>query len=114
MNGWQARPFAKSHRDADNRACRGEIFMTSRSLRIDLDTALAERIENEVRAGRFESVDSFISEAATRMIDEDSSAVEEWLKTAVVKGHAEYLEDPSKAVPADLIMQRLREGRGRR
>ena len=88
--------------------------MTRRSLRIDLDTALADRIENEVRAGRFESVDSFLSEAASRMIDADANAVEEWLKTAVVDGHAEYLEDPSKAVPAELIMQRLREGRGRR
>jgi len=42
---------------------------------------------------------------------EQDEALERWLREEVVAGHAEYLADPSKGVPADDIMPRLKARR---
>lgn len=80
---------------------------------VTLDHDLAERIGGEVTAGRFDSIESYLDEAANRMLDE-ASLVEDWLRKSLVAGHEEYLADPGAAVPADRIMPRLRAARSER
>jgi antitoxin ParD1/3/4 len=39
------------------------------------------------------------------------STIEQWLRDKVVVGHAEYLADPSKGIPGDKVMDRIRSRR---
>ena len=45
---------------------------------------------------------------------ERDAAVERWLREEVVAGHQEYLADPSKGVPADAILGRIKARRASR
>jgi antitoxin ParD1/3/4 len=42
---------------------------------------------------------------------EREAAVEKWLRDEVMAGHEEYLADPSQAVPADAVLQRIKARR---
>jgi hypothetical protein len=42
---------------------------------------------------------------------ERDAAVERWLREEVAAGHAEYLADPSKGVPAEEILDRIQARR---
>ena len=44
-------------------------------------------------------------------IDRDQ-AVERWLRDDVLDGHAEYLQDPSRAVPTDELLNYVKGRRG--
>jgi hypothetical protein len=38
-------------------------------------------------------------------------AIESWLREDVMAGHQEYLADPSKGVPADAVLDRIKTRR---
>ena len=38
-------------------------------------------------------------------------ALERWLRDEVVPGHAEYLADPSRGIPADAVLDRIKASR---
>jgi Arc/MetJ-type ribon-helix-helix transcriptional regulator len=46
-----------------------------------------------------------------RALLERDAAIERWLREEVVAGHAEYLADPSKGVPAEEILGRIKARR---
>jgi hypothetical protein len=39
------------------------------------------------------------------------AAVEQWLREEVVPGHTEYMADPSKGVPAEAVLDRIKARR---
>jgi antitoxin ParD1/3/4 len=43
---------------------------------------------------------------------ERDAAVEKWLRGEVLAGHDEYLADPSKAVPVDDVLGRIKRRKG--
>jgi len=43
-----------------------------------------------------------------RALLERDAAIERWLRTEVVEGHREYLADPSKGVPAEEMVGRIK------
>jgi antitoxin ParD1/3/4 len=43
-----------------------------------------------------------------RALLERDAAVERWLREEVVSRHQEYLRDPSKGIPADAILGRIK------
>jgi hypothetical protein len=45
---------------------------------------------------------------------EHDAAVEQWLRDEVVAGQHEYLTDPSKGVPAEAILDRIKARRAAR
>jgi antitoxin ParD1/3/4 len=45
---------------------------------------------------------------------ERAAAVERWLREEVVPGHQEYLADPTKGVPANPVLKRIKPRRGAR
>jgi Arc/MetJ-type ribon-helix-helix transcriptional regulator len=46
-----------------------------------------------------------------RALLERDAAIERWLREEVVPGHAEYLEDPSKGIPAEDLLGRIKARR---
>jgi hypothetical protein len=40
-----------------------------------------------------------------------AEALDQWLREEVVAGHAEYIADPTKGVPADDILDRIKRRR---
>ena len=46
-----------------------------------------------------------------RALMEREAAVKRWLREEVVAGHAEYMADPTKGVPADQVLGRIKARR---
>jgi hypothetical protein len=38
----------------------------------------------------------------------DESKIERWLREEVIAGHEEYVADPSKGVPAEAVLDRIK------
>ncbi|MCB8882400.1 type II toxin-antitoxin system ParD family antitoxin [Acidisoma cellulosilytica] len=74
---------------------------------ITLPTELAEIVEQKVRSGDYASVSEVVRDGMRALMERDA-AVERWLRDEVVAGHAEYMADPSKAVPASDILDRIK------
>jgi antitoxin ParD1/3/4 len=51
-----------------------------------------------------------VSEIVRALLQRDP-AVERWLREEVAAGHREYLADPSQAVPADAVLDRIKARR---
>ena len=85
----------------------------SQHFRVDLPADIAEAVEEKVKSGAYASVSEVMRDGVQALLERDEK-VEQWLRDEVVPGHAEYLADPSKGVPADQIMNRIRSRRGAR
>jgi putative addiction module CopG family antidote len=86
---------------------------TSQQFNVTLPADIAEAVEEKVKSGAYGSA-SEVVHAGVRALLERDMEVEQWLRDEVVPGHAEYLADPSKGVPADQIMNRIRSRRAAR
>ena len=77
------------------------------TLTVTLPVDLVERVNDKVSSGAFHSASDVVREGLEALIDR-KDALDRWLRETVVAGHREYLSDPSKAVPADEILERIR------
>jgi len=77
---------------------------------ITLPVAMAELVERKIQSGAYATV-SEVMRDGLRALMEREAAVERWLREEVVAGHAEYMADPSKGVPADQILGRIKARR---
>ena len=82
---------------------------TTQQFSITLPHDMAEAVESKIKSGAYASV----SEVVRALLERDA-AVERWLREEVVPGHQEYLRDPSKGVPADAILGRIKARRASR
>lgn len=80
------------------------------TLTVTLPADLVERVNDKVGSGAFHSASDAVREGLEVLIGRED-ALERWLRETVVAGHREYLSDPSKAVPADEILERIRRSR---
>lgn len=80
----------------------------TQQLSVTLPRELAEQIEKKVESGAYASASEVVSEGVRTLLDRDLS-LDQWLRTEVVKGIAEYRTDPSTATPASEIKQRIQE-----
>lgn len=71
---------------------------------------LAQAIEGKVKSGAYASVSEVVREGVHALLERDA-AVEQWLRDEVIPGHEEYLADPSRGVPAEDILARIRARR---
>jgi putative addiction module CopG family antidote len=85
-------------------------MQTAHKFSITLPPDLAEAVENKVSSGTYASVSEVLRDGVRALLDRDA-AVEQWLRDEVVAGHKEYLADPSRAVPAEDILPRIRARR---
>ena len=82
---------------------------TTQQFSITLPHDMAEAVESKIKSGAYASV----SEVVRALLERDA-AVERWLREEVVPGHQEYLRDPSKGIPADAILGRIKARRASR
>ena len=82
---------------------------TTQQFSITLPHDMAEAVESKIKSGAYASV----SDGVRALLERDA-AVERWLREEVVPGHQEYLRDPSKGVPTDAILGRIKARRASR
>ena len=80
---------------------------TTQQYSITLPHEMAEAVEAKVKSGSYASVSEVLRDGVRALIERDS-AFEKWLREEVVASIEEYEADPSAAIPADEMMQRLR------
>ncbi len=80
---------------------------------ITLPLDLAEAIERKIKSGAYASVSEVVRDGVCALLERDT-AVEQWLREEVVAGHQEYLADPSRGVPAEEILDRIKVSRAAR
>jgi putative addiction module CopG family antidote len=80
---------------------------------ITLPKELAEQIERKVASGAYASVSELVREGIELLLDRDTP-LERWLREDVVRSYDAFEADPSRGIPIDEVMPRLRERRGKR
>jgi antitoxin ParD1/3/4 len=80
---------------------------------ITLPLDLAQAVEGKVRSGDYASVSEVVSDSLHALLERDA-AFDQWLRDEVVAGHEEYLADPSKGIPAEDILARIKARRAAR
>jgi putative addiction module CopG family antidote len=85
----------------------------ARQFNITLPAETAAMIDEKIRSGTHASASDLVNDSLQTFIEREA-ALERWLRDEVLAGHAEYLADPSTAVPIDDVMDRIREARARR
>jgi putative addiction module CopG family antidote len=83
---------------------------TTQQFSITLPHDMAEVVASKLKSGNYASVSEVMRDGVRALMDRDA-AVERWLHEQVVAGHQEYLADPSKGVPADAVLSRIRARR---
>ena len=83
---------------------------TTQQFSISLPLDMAVAVESKVRSGSYASVSEVLRDGVRTLLERDT-AVEQWLREGVVAGHQEYLSDPSKGVPSDELLQRIKAWR---
>jgi antitoxin ParD1/3/4 len=83
---------------------------TTQQFSITLPLDMAEVVEGKIRSGAYASVSEVIRDGMRALLERDA-AIERWLREEVIAGHQEYVADPSKGVPADSILDRIKARR---
>ncbi|MGA9825983.1 MAG: type II toxin-antitoxin system ParD family antitoxin [Methylocystis sp.] len=86
---------------------------TTQQFSITLPLEMAEAVEGKIKSGAYASVSEVMRDGVRALLERDT-AVEKWLREEVVAGHREYLADPSKGVPAEAILGRIKARRAAR
>ena len=74
---------------------------------------MAVIVEEKIKSGAYASVSEVVRDGVRALLERDA-AVERWLREEVIAGHAEYLADPTKGVPAEKLLDRIKARRANR
>jgi antitoxin ParD1/3/4 len=85
---------------------------TTRQFNVTLPQDMAAVVEEKMQSGNYASVSELICDGLQALLERDSD-IESWLREEVVAGHQEYLADPSKGVPAESMLERIKAGRAK-
>jgi antitoxin ParD1/3/4 len=83
---------------------------TTQQFSITLPNDMAEIVESKIKSGTYASVSEVVRDGVRALLERDA-AIEKWLRKEVLAGHIEYLADPSKGIPADEILDRIKARR---
>jgi antitoxin ParD1/3/4 len=86
---------------------------TTQQFKITLPLDMAEVVELKIKSGAYASVSDLMRDGLSALLERDA-AIERWLREEVVPGHEEYIADPSKGVPAESVLDRIKAGRAAR
>ncbi len=86
---------------------------TTQQFSITLPLEMAEAVEGKIKSGAYASVSEVMRDGVRALLERDA-AVEKWLREEVGAGHREYLADPSKGIPAEAILGRIKARRAAR
>ena len=80
---------------------------------ITLNARLERFVKAEVASGEYRNETEVVEDALT-LLEQRDGRFEQWLRDEVVAGHEEYVRDPSKAIPAERVVDQVRTNfRGR-
>ncbi len=74
---------------------------------ITLPHEMAAMVKAKVASGEY-ATDSEVIRDGLRTLQARDAAIEKWLQTDVVRTYKKLMADPSKAIPGDQLMDRLR------
>jgi antitoxin ParD1/3/4 len=83
---------------------------TTHQFSITLPVEMAEVVEAKIKSGAYASVSEVMREGVRALLERDA-AIERWLREEVIAGHEEYVADPSKGVPAEAVLDRIKARR---
>ena len=83
---------------------------TTQQFSITLPMDMAEVVEIKIKSGMYASASEVMRDGVRALLERDA-ALERWLREEVVAGHQEYTADPSKGVPAEKVVDRIRARR---
>ena len=83
---------------------------TTQQFSISLPIDMADLVEEKIKSGVYASVSEVMRDGVRALLERDA-AVERWLRDEVIAGHQEYVADPSKGVPAEAILNRIKARR---
>jgi antitoxin ParD1/3/4 len=83
---------------------------TTQQFSITLPIDMAEIVEQKIKSGMYASASEVMRDGVRALLERDA-ALERWLREEVVAGHHEYTADPSKGVPAEEVVDRIRARR---
>ncbi len=86
---------------------------TTQQFSITLPHEMAEAVENKIKSGAYATISKVMRDGVRALLDREA-AVEKWLRKEVIASHKEYLADPSKGVPAEVILDRIKARRASR
>jgi putative addiction module CopG family antidote len=86
---------------------------TTQEFSITLPGDMAEIVERKIDSGAYASVSEVMCDGVRALLERDA-AIERWLREDVVAGHHEYMADPSKGVPAEALLDRIKARRAAR
>jgi len=76
-------------------------------LSVTLPHDMAAMVKAKVASGEY-ATESEVIRDGLRTLQARDAAIEKWLQGEVAKSYDEYTADPSTAIPADEVMNRLR------
>jgi antitoxin ParD1/3/4 len=79
----------------------------TQSLTITLPEDATSLIASKIATGAYATASDVIQASLLALQDQDM-AMDEWLKTEVTKSYDEVLADPTTAIPAEQVMDRIR------
>jgi putative addiction module CopG family antidote len=71
---------------------------------------MVKAVERKIKSGAYASISEVMRDGVRALLDRDA-ALERWLREEVVAGYKEYISDPSKGVPADALLARVKARR---
>jgi putative addiction module CopG family antidote len=77
------------------------------AITITLPHEMVAMVKAKVASGEY-ATDSEVIRDGLRTLQARDAAIEKWLQTDVVRTYKELMADPSKAIPGDQLMDRLR------
>jgi antitoxin ParD1/3/4 len=83
---------------------------TTQQFSITLPMDMAGVVEKKIKSGMYASASEVMRDGVRALLERDA-ALERWLNEEVVAGHQEYTADPSKGVPAEKVVDRIRARR---
>jgi putative addiction module CopG family antidote len=83
---------------------------TTQQFSITLPVEMADVVEAKIKSGAYASVSEVMREGVRALLERDA-AIERWLREEVIAGHKEYMADPSKGVPAEAVLDRIKARR---
>jgi antitoxin ParD1/3/4 len=83
---------------------------TTQQFSITLPVEMADVVEAKIKSGAYASVSEVLREGVRALLERDA-AIERWLREEVIAGHQEYVADPSKGVPAEEVLDRIKARR---
>jgi antitoxin ParD1/3/4 len=83
---------------------------TTQQFSITLPMDMAEIVEQKIKSGMYASASEVMRDGVRALLERDA-ALERWLREEVVAGHHKYTGDPSKGVPAEKVVDRIRARR---